>query len=421
MTRRQVQMFIALMVVAAFLVRVTWIVVFDTYVYHDRQQAGQEMGAMAANIADGLGLSLSGTGFSGDGKPAPTAWFGPVYPYFLAIFFWWFGSYSPQALLAGQVANSAVASLTLLPLFALTRRLFDWKVAIVACVGWTVFPQCIGQATNLWLANVLTFVLFGLLWCVQRCRDHCHWRSYVLAGICLAIAMLTDGVVMGLVPLIVVWLAVTGWPSWRKSLAHLAILLASTLVCLAPWLVRNYRVFGSWVPVRTSLGLNLYIGNNPDATGTYQGARDLIAKQTTSAEQESLMQLDEYQYSELLGARARDWIVHHPAAFAWNCLKRVFYYWLPEARGLENLRGWVRVAFAAVLLAVGGFGFVMSLGRPLRPTILHWTLVFYPVGYYLTVSSISRYRYPMIPLLIVFMAVAAVRLYQTGFGRTLRR
>ena len=34
---------------------------------------------------------------------------------------------------------------------------------------------------------------------------------------------------------------------------------------LAPWTIRNYLLLGGLVPLTTNVGVNLYIGNNPNA------------------------------------------------------------------------------------------------------------------------------------------------------------
>src|SRR5207302_946815 len=38
-------------------------------------------------------------------------------------------------------------------------------------------------------------------------------------------------------------------------------------VMIAPWVVRNFLALGGFVPLRSNLGLELFIGNNPDADG----------------------------------------------------------------------------------------------------------------------------------------------------------
>ena len=54
---------------------------------------------------------------------------------------------------------------------------------------------------------------------------------------------------------------------WRKrNGAEAAVFSAVLILCLLPWTVRNYRVYGEIKPFNASAGI-LYVGNHPGATG----------------------------------------------------------------------------------------------------------------------------------------------------------
>ncbi|MCF8710497.1 glycosyltransferase, partial [Rhizorhapis sp. SPR117] len=72
---------------------------------------------------------------------------------------------------------------------------------------------------------------------------------------------------------------------------------------LLPWWVRNWLVLGAFVPLTTSSGVGLWIGNNPGATGNWM------------APPASLRGLPEIEYSRQAGAMARAWIAAHPVEF----------------------------------------------------------------------------------------------------------
>jgi hypothetical protein len=89
----------------------------------------------------------------------------------------------------------------------------------------------------------------------------------VVAGLLLGWGALVSPRVLVLLPLAAVLLF--GSYSTRRSLAGLALFLAGMAVVLAPWTVRNYRCYNEVIPTTTNGGINLYIGNNPYATGGY--------------------------------------------------------------------------------------------------------------------------------------------------------
>ena len=48
------------------------------------------------------------------------------------------------------------------------------------------------------------------------------------------------------------------------------------VLCCLPWTVRNYRVLHAFVPLRSVLGLQLWVGNNPDAQVVWLGEQHPI-------------------------------------------------------------------------------------------------------------------------------------------------
>src|ERR1700678_3519052 len=65
-------------------------------------------------------------------------------------------------------------------------------------------------------------------------------------------------------------LAMLGWAALqtRKS-SYSSPLLALLMVVLvyAPWPIRNARVLGAFIPMRSTVGFELWMGNRPGATG----------------------------------------------------------------------------------------------------------------------------------------------------------
>ena len=47
-----------------------------------------------------------------------------------------------------------------------------------------------------------------------------------------------------------------------------AILFAAAVLIILPWTIRNHTVHGKWVPIKSTFWVNLWKGNNPNATGT---------------------------------------------------------------------------------------------------------------------------------------------------------
>ena len=100
---------------------------------------GYELGRVARAIAAGEGFSSP----LRDLDTGPTAWFTPIYPYFVAGIFKLLGIYSEMSRVIIATANCAFAALTAIPIYAIAKRTFGEGVAIGAgwvwvCAGITV-------------------------------------------------------------------------------------------------------------------------------------------------------------------------------------------------------------------------------------------------------------------------------------------
>ena len=84
-----------------------------------------------------------------------------------------------------------------------------------------------------------------------------HLRS-VFAGLAIAVASITKSILL-LFPVFFGLLFVIH--RRRESIPWIVSMMLSTVVVVIPWTVRNYNVSGYFVPVHTSLGLNMFIGD----------------------------------------------------------------------------------------------------------------------------------------------------------------
>ncbi len=40
------------------------------------------------------------------------------------------------------------------------------------------------------------------------------------------------------------------------------------MLIIVPWMIRNHTVHGQWIPIKSTFWVNVWKGNNPNATGT---------------------------------------------------------------------------------------------------------------------------------------------------------
>jgi len=112
------------------------------------------------------------------------------------------------------------------------------------------------------------------------------WRAllpFFAAGLTTGLFALTRPNILLLVPLFALWAILAGpTPRGRHALRVLLGLGLGLAVTILPATVRNYRVAREWVLISANGGINLYIGNNPQADGLFAAQVGDLGKFRTS-------------------------------------------------------------------------------------------------------------------------------------------
>ena len=371
---------------------------------------GTEMERAAFNIVR--------EGTLGNVYPAPTgpsAHVAPLYAYWLAFWFTIFGTqtfagWCAQAVLAVTVTSVGIA---LLPTLARRLQLSE-SAGTVAAVLLALAPvnleiECRGN----WEQPYTALLLLALLFCFVRLHEKA-WQPLALVlgvGLLVGLGVLLSPIILPAVAIMVVAeLAHAAGRRWQM-LGRVGMLAAVVMLCIAPWTLRNYRVLGGWVPVRSNFGLELACGNNPLANGKTNVTHDAspaVPKPahpyTSPAALARLRELGELAYMKERQGEAIAWIAAHPTRFAELTLLRMQYYWFPSADifppGATRID--LKLAFFA-LTSLGCFGwlaYVFWRGWPYRWIVLALTLG--PSISYLITHVDLRYRYPTFVLSAFF-------------------
>lgn len=122
---------------------------------------------------------------------------------------------------------------------------------------------------------------------------------------------------------------------FKKALVPLVLL---PIVIVAPWTVRNYRVFHRVIPVRDDFGLELSVSNNDCAhvsiyRNLLSGCFDKFHPNRNVSEAAKVRAMGEVKYNDLRLREALNWISSHPARFVTLSAKRFIAFWMPTQNG----------------------------------------------------------------------------------------
>lgn len=360
---------------------------------------GMEMGWLAQSILDGKGLA------SPFGVPTgPSAFVAPGYPILIAGVFRLLGSYSVASAVFVICAQTALNLLTIWLMMHVARTLFDQRIAIIAGLVWACSLPLIWMPTIFWDTSLAICLLVGLMALVLRFQQKTTLLTWMFLGAYCAVTAFINPAMILVLGAMLCWLA---WQRWKAQ--PWGILVAGLTFCIvfSPWPIRNEKVFHAFIPLRTTVGFELWMGNRPGATGFLDESLFPSFNQTELNDYKARGELG---YTANKSDLAKQYIVAHPDNFARLTAVRVVRYWM----GTGAEKG--SPIFAIHSVITFGFG-IVGLWMIFREKKLSLACLFglplllFPIPYYITHAEF-RYRLALDPLLTVLAAYAVVTLYR---------
>lgn len=368
---------------------------------------GVELGRVARAIAAGEGFSSP----IRELDTGPTAWFTPIYPYLVGGIFKVWGIYSDMSRIIIQTLNCAFAALTIIPIYGITKRTFGVGAAVGAAWAWVFLPTSLYYPTMWVWDTTLTAFLFSLIiWATLGMRekhDVLTWTGY---GALWAFGVLVNPSILSLLPFFAGWLV---WEARKVSAPWVKPAAAALLIftiAMVPWTIRNYRVFGKFIVLRSNFGLELWLGNNPDVTDS---SAEWQHPNTNVAEGAKYKRMGEMAYMAEKEHEAIAFMRTHPGETLDLMFHRFVSNWLAFSdspadvweNGTLYSRSFLILNCLLSVLCLLGALYAHRSGDP-QAFLFAMVLLVFPLVFYLTHASM-RYRFPMDPIVLI-LAVGAV-------------
>jgi len=340
------------------------------------------------------------------GSPEGTAYFRlPLHPWLLAIAF---GLPGPDLLVARllQVLLGA-AAVPLLASVAARRfgRLAGWTAGLLAATAWPAVlfgSQLLIESIAIPLGALVVFA-----W--DRADARSSRGRFALLGLAIGLATLSrPNWLVLLLPALVFVGAAPG------AFGRRAAVLLGALAFVLPITVRNVVVSGEWVPLSYQGGVNLWIGNNPDADGMSAQLPGFTSWRNEDVDAWLANELGHAaaprEHDAWFRGRALAFFRDEPGRAALLLLKKTYYFWQGyEIRNNRDLYA-LRERTPPLGLPLPDFGWIGPLS--VLGMIVAWRrraeLAFlYGSVLVLATATIlffvcARYRLPVWPFLLPF-------------------
>jgi hypothetical protein len=317
--------------------------------------------------------------------------------------------------------------------FLFTRRAFRHRgVAILAGLFCALHPFWVIDTAAVDDGVLTSFLLALAVFLGARGGQTAGALTSLLYGLSLAATALVRAALLPFALAAMCWFLLRSRALPRGWLAALVAFLGFA-TGLAPWIVRNFQVFGEPLPVVDSAHLHLWIGNNPHADGgpvTPEMMRDAPAAELAGISRQP------ERYGRL-GARAWEEARTHPAETLRRRLRAglAFFFgdrWLHDgtlaerASGEGELPEWLDDSYPVILqatllgmLALGVLGWRWTYGWRWESMPSSLAVLWVPVPYLLShAAALSGPRLPLDGVLLSYAAFALVCLVP-GYGGNL--
>ncbi len=331
---------------------------------------------------------------------------GPLYAYFIAAVYFIFGHHYEMIWLI----QALIRAFSALLIYLICKKLFKEeeyrRIGWIAAVIFGFYPDLIEIS-----AMLMTETFFILLLLIVVYLFVCYYGKFTLSvlvpfSLFFGLAILTRSTIgLFFLPFLFYFLR-------RKQIGYAALLILLVALVLAPWTIRNYRVYHTFLPIMANGGYGLYTGNHVGADGgggVPPNHQEIIAHY-------GIIGANNYNMAQF-----KNFIKEHPFTYIKLTLERIVkYFSFIRPMGFWFYQtGWSQFIFvlssvlASVFLFTFGFAGIFAVFKKERQ---NGPLIYLIVFAFLTCASVipvvieTRYRLPIYPFTAIFAGFFIARM-----------
>jgi tetratricopeptide (TPR) repeat protein len=305
-------------------------------------------------------------------------------------------------------------------------------IAALAGIGWAAFLPAQTFSIILMPTCWLVLAFWGCILWLTRVKSDSIWKPWLAIGVLIGFVAVFVATILFLWPIAIAAICLSVGKQaapvqrWLRRAAAIGIFAASVFVGASPAWIHNYFIAREPVLLSAHSGLNLWIGNNPYATGYprippgLRASQDgLLRDSITLAWRLAGRQLTRAEVSKFWSERANQWIRENRETWFKLLGTKFSNFW--NSLQYDDLSIIKLLQSEGVLLPGIRFGVIAALGIPglllgiiiaprsrwIAAGVLLHMLALMPV--FIT----ERYRLCAVPGLLLFSAYLLVTLWQS--------
>ncbi len=328
----------------------------------------------------------------------------PGYPFFLALIYFIFGHHYWIVTLLQAIMSIGIVGL----IYRITAEYFTESIALWAAGLASLYPDFIVYCGYLFSETFYLFCLYGSLFLFFQSLKETKILSVpvVLSGIGLGVSALIRPVTL-LLPFIFLPIQNIRMDTHtfdKNILIKKAFIIVIMLLIIFPWTLRNYLLGHTLIPVAAIDGINLWIGNNPSANGSYQLPlhNNLLNNPF----------LNEIELNHIAYKEGIHFILYSPL----QCIRLGITKFvrtvlpIPDSLFREFLPNIPSAKYTLIIIStlsfemgLWGCGLRFNTIRFIKPVESYLlTFLIYFIATNVIFFSVPRYKFPFLPILIIF-------------------
>ncbi|MBW3623199.1 MAG: glycosyltransferase family 39 protein [Armatimonadetes bacterium] len=360
---------------------------------------------------------VQGNGYVFEPGQVPTAWRAPGYVVLMSAVF----RVAGESLMAVRVVHAFLWVLTTLFVYLLARKTVGPRAAFWAAGITGFYPEFLGFTGLIWSENLFICLFVAALYGLTFLREKRPLALYAGIGILLGAAILTRSTAVVLLPVIGFMVFYRGYKA--DTALRAGVVTVVTLLIVGSWTVRNWNLHHQFILVESNVGYNLYVGYRPDTPIPFAWKK----LHTARHEDDYLGLVDGKtegeQYATLKKAALEE-IKARPLRSLALAVGKTFDFWLPDFFIARNIQSgafgpgyssfWIPVLILSVstslVVYLASLRFLLRKPAEWYIPVFLLLLALYTLPHSLVYGA-SRYRLPLIPVLILMAAPVLMNLY----------